>query len=95
MSRWVILNEDKLAINIIEGERLEGLQLPLEQSIINIDNYHVAIGDSYEGGIWHNADGEVEPKLSPEQEIALLKEDSLRKQEVIDSLLLAQLEGGI
>lgn len=92
LSRWAILNDTNTTINIIEGERLEGLQLPLGQSIVNIDNYHVAIGDSYDGGIWHNADGVVAPKLSAEQEIALLKADKVSTLQQITALELALVE---
>lgn len=97
MSRWAVLNEDKVAINIIEGERLEGLMLPLGQSIVNIDSYQVAIGDSYEDGIWRNDDGEIPHKLSPEQEIAQLKAMDVARQQQIDdlSILVLQLGGAL
>ncbi|GEM_PF-4544724 len=97
MSRWAVLNEDKVAINIIEGERLEGLMLPLGQSIVNIDNYQVTIGDSYADDIWTNENGHVPHKLTQEQEIAQLKAmDAARQQQIDDlSILVLQLGGAL
>lgn len=96
--RKAVIKDNKV-INIIETDEngIQGLIMPEDQTLWDCTQYAVAIGDTFNDGVFYRESEPVEYVPSVEENIAMVKAENAQLKEVTNTLLLDNLkkEGAI